>query len=435
MDKIKIAFVSLGCSKNLVDSQMILGTLLSHCSLTEKYSEAEVIFINTCAFIEAAKKEAIDTILEMAEHKASGKCRKLIVLGCLAERYKTELEKELPEVDLVLPINRYKDLKEILSSFLALDLKYEYGEKRQLTTSKYSAYLKVADGCDNHCSYCAIPLIRKRYRSTSLEQLISEAKWLIDGGVRELVLIAQDTTRYGLDIYGEKLLAKLLKLLNDIEGKFWIRVLYMYPALLTEELIDVMNKLPKVLLYFDVPLQHGSDRILKLMNRRGSVAEFLTKVEYLDCLKKPYVLRTTMMVGFPGETNEDFNELLSIVKQVRFHKLGAFVYSREEDTSAFDYEPEVDQTLSQERFQELLSIQQDISRQRNEELLGKELDVLVEAKAGKGYLGRSLYQGPEGIDGMIKVRSKNPLKVGEFYKVIIKETDIYDLFGDVVNEG
>ena len=429
----RIAFVSLGCSKNLVDTQRILGMLLPHCQLTENYNKAEAIFVNTCGFIEAAKKEAIATILEMAEYKEQGSCRMLIVLGCLAERYQTELMKEMPEIDLIVPLHDYDKLRDILKENLGIAVDCRFGENRQLTGSPWSAYLKIADGCDNCCSYCSIPLIRKNYRSVPLDDLLQEAEELVAKGVKELVLIAQDTTLYGQDLPSKPTLIELLKALQEIPALHWIRVLYMYPALVNRALIDAMHSLSKVLMYFDIPLQHGSDRLLLAMNRRGTTADIIKQIEYLQGLNTPYVLRTTMMVGFPGETPEDFDLLLELVKKVRFHKLGAFQYSKEEDTPAYNFIAEVTRKIAKQRLRELLSLQQSISQTRNAELCGQTLEVLVEDKTVKGYQGRSLYNSPEGVDGYVYIQGASSLKLGEFYQVKIVAATIYDLFGEITS--
>jgi len=431
MKKTKIAFISLGCSKNLVDSQRILAMLLPECELTDDYQTAEFIFINTCGFIENAKREAIDTILEMAEYKENGKCRKLIVLGCLAERYRNELKEEIPEIDVIVPISLYVSLREILADELELACFGVYGESRLLTNSTWSAYLKIAEGCDNHCSYCSIPLIRKGYNSVPIENLVNEAIALTKQGVKELVLVAQDTTLYGKDIYSYLALGDLLKELHKINDIHWIRVLYMYPALLSEELIDTMKELPKVLMYFDLPLQHGSDRMLKLMNRKGTIDEFTKKIEYLRSLGVPYVLRTTMMVGFPGEADEDFDILLDYVHRLRFDHLGAFIYSPEEDTPAYDYQDQIEAKVAEKRYQELLISQQEIAKIQRDKLLDQVLEVLIEKQTGvDSYEGRCFYQAPEGIDGVTKVSSNDKLNIGEFYQVKIIDVDSYDLFAE-----
>ena len=431
MIKRKLALISLGCSKNLVDSEFVLGMLLPTFALCTDYDLAEVIIINTCGFIEAAKKEAIATILEMAEYKEKGKCQKLIVMGCLAERYLKELPKELPEVDLFIPISKYSQLKTILNDKLDINLTCEFGSKRFLSTVKGTAYLKIADGCDNNCSYCAIPLIRKKYRSVPKEIVLKEAQSLSEQGVKELVLVAQDTTLYGLDLYGYLALGDLLSALNTIEGIIWIRVLYMYPDLVNKQLIKLMSELTKVLLYFDIPLQHANQRILKLMNRRGSIADFQDNISYLKSLNKPYALRTTMMVGFPGEEENDFKELLKLVQEQRFFNLGAFIYCPEEDTAAYSFKPSISKTLALKRYHELLTIQQKIAKENKQELIGTSLEVLVEKKVSStDYRGRSFYQAPDDIDGEVIIYSKQELRIGEFYPIKITKVSAYDLYGE-----
>ncbi|MFV0254581.1 MAG: 30S ribosomal protein S12 methylthiotransferase RimO [Erysipelotrichaceae bacterium] len=423
----KIGFVSLGCSKNLVDSERILGLLMSKAEVTNDFSEAEMLFVNTCGFIESAKKESIDTILELAEYKKIGKCKKVFVLGCLAQRYVEDLKKSLPEVDRFITIKEYPKLKDILNSEINLNYDNEYGADRIITNTSWSAYLKIAEGCDNRCAYCAIPIIRKGFVSEPLEKLVTEAKDLANKGVSELVLIAQDSTRYGMDLYGESKLIELLRELNKITSLKWIRILYMYPDLLSDELIVTMNELEKVILYFDLPLQHGSNNMLKLMHRRGSIEDFEKKIEKIESLNKPYVLRTTMMVGHPGETEDDFQKLLQLIAKIKFHKLGAFIYSAEDDTPAYSRE-KVDPQIAQERFSKLLLAQQQYAQERNNELIDSSLEVLIEGFENGLYYGRSIYQAPDGVDGKVYIESKEKLNIGAYYFVTITKVNPYDLF-------
>jgi len=424
----KVGFVSLGCSKNLVDSEQIMGMFGQDVVITDQYDQAEVIFVNTCGFIESAKREAIDTILEMAEYKSTGSCQRLVVLGCLAQRYAKELKEDIPEIDFVVPLSDYAKLNTILDDVLHQQTVGTYGKQQRLVTSKpWVAYLKIAEGCDNRCSYCAIPLIRKGFVSFPKEELLLEASKLVSSGVKELVLIAQDTTRYGWDKYSDYGLAELLSDLSKFDGLHWIRVLYMYPDALDQRLIDVMHRLPKVLMYFDLPMQHGDDEMLKLMNRRGTVEDFLAKVDYIRGLQVPHVLRTTMIVGFDYESDEHFNNMLKFIDTVKFDKLGAFTYSREEDTPAYTFEGPIDETVKRQRLQQVLLKQQEISLRRNRELIGQQLEMVVEQVSDDGYLGRSLYHSPDGVDGIVKLVTKQSLTLGSFVKVTVTDGNNYDL--------
>jgi len=431
----KIGMISLGCCKNLVDSEKIMGLLVSAgCTMVQDPSEADALIVNTCGFIEPAKEEAINTILEMAEYK-EGNCQKLIVTGCLAKRYKEALIEEMPEVDAFVGVDEYERLPEIFHEVLGLDFPVTYGKcERLLSTKPWMAYLRIADGCDNRCSYCAIPLIRGGYRSVPMETLIEEAKLLASKGVKELVLIAQDTTRYGLDLYGSRRLVDLLKELNKIEGFHWIRVLYTYPDELDEALIEGMLELKKVLPYFDIPIQHGDNRMLKAMNRRGTIESIQ---QTIDTIKKLYpmpVFRTTMIVGFPGETEEMFENLLEFVKQVRWDRLGAFTYSHEEDTLSYDMPDEPSEEVKQARYERLMALQQSISDEKANELVGQTLEVLVEKQDGLSgrYYGRSVHSAPDGIDGSIIFTSKQPIEFGTFVKVEITRAKDYDCYGTAV---
>ncbi len=431
----KIGMISLGCCKNLVDSEKIMGLLVSAgCTMVHDPSLADVLIVNTCGFIEPAKEEAINTILEMAEYKEEN-CQKLIVTGCLAKRYKEALIEEMPEVDAFIGVDEYDRLPEIFHEVLGLDFPVTYGKcERLLSTKPWMAYLRIADGCDNRCSYCAIPLIRGGYRSVAMEELIEEAKLLASKGVKELVLIAQDTTRYGLDLYGSRRLVDLLKALNEIEGFHWIRVLYTYPDELDDELIEGMLQLKKVLPYFDIPIQHGDNRMLKAMNRRGTI-ESIQKT--IDTIKKLYpmpVFRTTMIVGFPGETEEMFENLLEFVKKVRWDRLGAFTYSHEEDTLSYDMPNEPSEEVKQERYERLMALQKSISDEKANELIHQTLEVLVEKQDGLSgrYYGRSVHSAPDGIDGSIIFTSEKPLEFGTFVNVKITKAKDYDCYGVAV---
>lgn len=428
----KIGIVSLGCCKNLVDSQKAMSFLkASGHTFVDNPRKAEVIVINTCGFINDAKQESIDTILQMADYKDFN-LKHLIVMGCLVQRYKEELEKELPEVDLFIPIDEYQNLERILNDFL--DSQTIDAPKMVLAGNEYSAYLKIADGCSNKCSYCSIPLIRKEYCSIEFEEILRQAKELENIGVKELNLIAQDTTRYGIDLYGRYRLADLLYQLNRMNFT-WIRILYMYPDEISDELLQAMAVCEKVVPYFDIPVQHGSDRMLRLMNRRGSKAHITEIVAKIRARFKNPILRTTMIVGFPKETEADFQLLLDFVKEIKWDKLGAFTYSLEEDTASYDMEPKVEEKTAGERLKQLMLLQARISQTKNENFIGQTLKVLVE---GRDSLDRSLYQGrsyanaPDGIDGHVRFTSSRAIKVGEMVSVEIESANIHDLFGKEV---
>ena len=431
----KIGMISLGCCKNLVDSEKIMGLLVSAgCTMVQDPSEADALIVNTCGFIEPAKEEAINTILEMAEYK-EGNCQKLIVTGCLAKRYKDALIEEMPEVDAFIGVDEYDHLAQIFHEVLGLDFPVSYGKcERLLSTKPWMAYLRIADGCDNRCSYCAIPLIRGGYRSVPMETLIEEAKLLALKGVKELVLIAQDTTRYGLDLYGKRRLPDLLKALNEIEGFHWIRVLYTYPDELDDELIEGMLHLNKVLPYFDIPIQHGDNRMLKAMNRRGSIESIQKTIDKIKQLYPMPVFRTTMIVGFPGETEEMFENMLSFMKEVKWDRLGAFTYSHEEDTLSYDMPDEPSEEVKQDRYERLMALQKSISDEKAHELVGQTLEVLVEKQDGLSgrYYGRSVHSAPDGIDGSIIFTSKQPIEFGTFVKVEITRAKDYDCYGTAV---
>lgn len=427
----KIGIVSLGCCKNLVDSQNAMSFLaaMGH-SFTGNPAAADCIIINTCGFINDAKQESIDTILEMAEYK-NERCRYLVVMGCLVQRYRHELEKELPEVDLFISIDEYKNIEKIFEDFF--NSRMIRDKDIILATEPYTAYLRIADGCSNRCAYCAIPLIRGDYKSVAMEDILAEAKRLCEIGVKEVNIIAQDTSRYGIDLYDRLMLPELLKKLNELDFT-WIRILYLYPDEITDELLDTMASLDKVLPYFDIPVQYGNDRMLTLMNRRGTVEEIKEIIRKIrEKFEKP-VLRTTMIVGFPTETDDDFNDLIEFVKEIRWDRLGAFTYSREEDTTSYEMQPQVDEQTASERLDTLMSIQQQIAAENSAELIGEELDVLIEAKDGiqNIYLGRSRYSAPDGIDGQVSFTSDKTLSVGEFVRVKITGSSIHDLEGYAV---
>lgn len=429
----KIGFVSLGCAKNLVDSEKIMGMLKEggH-EFVSKPSDAEAIIINTCGFIQSAKEEAINTILEMAEYKKKN-CKKLIVCGCLAQRYKEDLEKEMPEVDRFIAIREYPQLHEILKEELQIPL-HVYGKSERLSSGKpWTAYLKIAEGCSNRCTYCAIPLIRGENVSVPMEDLVEEAKDLASKGVKELVVIAQDTTKYGIDLYHRYALLELLEKLNEINGIHWIRILYMYPDEISDELIEGMKKLDKVLPYFDIPMQHSDARMLKLMNRRGDEHTVRQLIKKIRDTFEDATLRTTYIVGFPTESKQDFDKLCDFVKEIRWNKMGAFTYSIEEDTPAYDMEQTVSEEEKKERLDVLMSLQSEISYMNNRQLAGKTIEVLVEGKDGLSdkYVGRGRMHAPDDVDGIVVFTSMKYLELGSFVHVKVNDADEYDLYGEL----
>lgn len=428
----KVGIVSLGCSKNLVDTQNALSFLkASGHTFVDDPSLAEAIIVNTCGFINDAKQESINTILQMAQFKDSG-LKYLIVMGCLVQRYKEDLIKELPEVDRFISIDEYKNLAEIFNEVLHSQTKND--PETIIATYPHTAYLKIADGCSNRCAYCAIPLIRKDYKSLPMEDLLKQAKELESLGVKELNIIAQDTTRYGIDLYGRLRLSDLLEELNKLDFT-WIRILYMYPDEITDELLDKMSKLDKVVPYFDIPVQHSSDRLLKLMNRRGNKEHILSVIRKIREKFADPILRTTIIVGFPTETDDDQKDLLEFVKEVKWDRLGAFTYSLEEDTPSYNMEPKVSEQTAQERLSELMKLQEKIAKENNQRFIGQRLKVVVETQDSvrlDHYEGRAAQHAPDDIDGHVRFTSDKELYLGDFVEVLITSVDSYDLFGQTI---
>ena len=428
----KVGFISLGCSKNLVDSEKMMGMLTANGhTLVAHPSQADAIVINTCGFITSAKEEAISTIFEMAAYKQAN-LKKLIVVGCLAQRYKEQLEEEIPEIDAVGRISDYGSLHEVLARELNDAGSVTFAQaKRQLTSKPWTAYLKIAEGCSNHCAYCAIPLIRGDNVSVPMETLVSEAKELAKRGVKELVLNAQDTTKYGVDLYGRRSLLPLLQQLHAIEGFHWIRILYMYPDEIDDELIEGMAGLPKVLPYFDIPMQHADRQMLERMNRRGTKEDVLKLVEKIRSTFADPTLRTTFIVGFPGENRETMDELLQFVREVRWDRMGAFTYSPEEDTPGSLMKPVCEETLKQQYLDELMKLQEQIAWENQQKKLGKVIEVLVEDKDGltNRYRGRSAWDAPDEVDGMVIFRSDRAIEPGTFVQVRITEVLVHDVIG------
>ena len=441
---LKIALESLGCSKNLVDAEIMMGILnRKGYKLVGEFEEADIILVNTCGFIESAKQESIDTILDLAQLKENGNLKLLIVTGCLAQRYAKELQAEIPEIDAIVGTGSYQQIDEIIANLekenniVSLnDIEFAYNEDlpRYVTTPEYMAYLKIGEGCDNHCTYCIIPKLRGRYRSRKMEDIIKEAKDLASKGVKELVVIAQDTTKYGLDLYGEVKLPQLLEELAQIDGIKWIRIMYSYPESITEELVKVIKKYDNICNYFDMPIQHASNKVLKLMNRHTTKEDIKSKVEMIRKYIPDATLRTTIIVGFPGETDEDFNELVEFAKDMKFDRLGAFAYSREEDTPADKLPNHLDEDVKLQRRDQLMLVQQEISQNLNAQKIDNEYEVLIEEQIeDKVYIGRTQGDAEE-IDSIVYVKSENQLKIGSFVKVKINNALEYDLMGDVVNE-
>ncbi|WP_167956692.1 30S ribosomal protein S12 methylthiotransferase RimO [Anaerosporobacter faecicola] len=438
-----ILFISLGCDKNLVDSEVMLGLINQKgYIITNDENEADIIVVNTCCFINDAKEESITTILEMAELKKTANLKALIVTGCLAQRYKKEIQDEIPEVDAVVGTSSYENIVKVIEEALEgkttevfedIDVSPEVDSKRVLTTGGYYSYLKIAEGCDKHCTYCIIPKIRGKFRSVPMERLLAEAKNLAEQGVKELMLVAQETTLYGVDLYGEKSLHKLLRELCKIEGIEWIRILYCYPEEITDDLIQVMKEEEKICNYLDMPIQHASDAILKRMGRRTNRQELIDIVTKLRREIPDIALRTTLITGFPGETQEDHEQLLEFVDQMEFDRLGVFTYSPEEDTPAANMEDQIDEEIKVARKDELMSLQQEIAFDHAENMVGRELRVMIEGRLPEDnvYIGRTYMDAPN-IDGYIFVNADQPFISGDFVTVKVTGAKDYDLTAEVI---
>lgn len=428
----KVGFVSLGCCKNLVDSEIIMGMLRENGhEIVSNPKAAEAIVINTCGFIEPAKEESINTIFEMASYKEAN-LKKLIVCGCLAQRYTETLEQEIPEIDAIIPIREYDHLAEHLKNILEDEGKGSfYKSERVLSGKPWHAYIKISDGCSNRCTYCAIPLIRGDQKSRTIEDIIQEAKQLADAGIKELTLIAQDTTKYGLDNYGKLMLATLIREIDKIEGFHWIRILYMYPDEIEDDVLVAMKESKKVLPYFDIPMQHANNEQLLSMNRRGTKEDVLKLVEKIHSMFENPTLRTTMIVGFPKESEEAFEELVDFIKEVKWDRMGAFTYSKEEDTPAYDFDGEIPEEIQQRRLARLMEVQKEISLSNNQAKIGKTIEVLVEEKEALNnkYRGRSSADAPDEVDGQVIFTCDEDLELGSFVQVKIQDASEYDLFG------
>ena len=441
----KVLFISLGCDKNLADSEEMLGMLVENgYTLTNDETEAEIIVVNTCAFIHDAKEESINSILEMARYKTDGVLKVLLVTGCLAQRYKEEIIKEIPEVDAVLGTTSFGDIIKALDKvfegeryleFKDINALTEISKKRVLTTGGYYGYLKIAEGCDKRCTYCIIPKLRGNYRSIPMEQLISQAEYLAEQGVRELILVAQETTVYGKDIYQEKCLHKLLKELCKIPGIQWIRILYCYPEEIYPELIQTMKEEKKICHYLDLPIQHCSDKILKKMGRRTTKQELIDIVTLLRKEIPDIVLRTTLITGFPGETEEDHEELMEFIDTMEFDRLGVFTYSAEEDTPAANMPNQIEEEVKQDRQAELMELQQEISIDKGNDKIGTCVEVMIEGKVAdeNAYVGRTYGDAPN-VDGYIFINTDTELMSGDFARVHVTGALEYDLIGELENE-
>ena len=438
-----ILFISLGCDKNLVDSEVMLGLLdKKGYQIVDSEEDADIIVVNTCCFIHDAKEESIQTILEMAEYKKEGKLKALIVTGCLAQRYQQEIIDEIPEVDAVLGTTSYVHIVEAVEEALAgnghvvledVDALPDVKEKRLVTTGGHYAYMKIAEGCDKHCTYCIIPKLRGNYRSVPMEKLLAEAKDLADQGVKELILVAQETTVYGKDLYGEKSLHKLLRELCKISGIQWIRILYCYPEEIYDELIQTIKEENKVCHYLDLPIQHASDAVLKRMGRRTSKAQLVGIIEKLRKEIPDISLRTTLITGFPGETQEQHEELKDFVDEMEFDRLGVFTYSPEEDTPAATMADQIPEEVKEERQAELMELQQEIAFDLAEDMVGREVLVMIEGKVAdeNAYVGRTYKDAPN-VDGLIFINTDEELMSGDFARVRVTGALEYDLIGELI---
>ena len=442
----KIMFISLGCDKNLVDTEMMLGMLSEQGhTFTDDEMQAEVMIVNTCCFIGDAKEESINTLIEMGALKESADLKMLIAAGCLAQRYRDEIQTEIPEVDVIvgtMAIDRIAEAvaqceKENKDNFIAdINAPVVCGKKRVVTTGGHFAYLKIAEGCEKHCTYCIIPKVRGNYRSVPMEVLLKEAQSLVEQGVKELILVAQETTLYGKDLYGEKSLPKLLRELAKIPGLYWIRILYCYPEEITEELVEVIRTEDKVCNYLDIPIQHASDDVLRRMGRRTNQEQLREKIAMLREAIPDICLRTTLITGFPGETQEDHEQLMMFVDEMEFDRLGVFTYSPEEDTPAAGFAQQVDEEIKEDRRAEIMELQQEIAFDKAAEMTGREVLVMIEGKVAdeNAYVGRTYKDAPN-VDGLVFVNTDLDLMTGDFVPVRITGSYEYDLIGEIADEN
>lgn len=433
-----VGFISLGCSKNLIDTEMCMGIFKQkNIQIVNNPKMADVIIINTCGFIESAKEEGINTILEMAEYKKTARCKYLIAMGCLVQRYKKELEKAIPEVDLFLTIDEYDDLWNKINSVVGFEKNNSITSQldymnRMITTGNKTAYLKIAEGCNNRCTYCAIPNIRGNYISRKMEDIVDEAKLLAKQGFEEIIVIAQDTSKYGIDLYGEYKLPELLRKISKLDGIKWIRFLYAYPETITDELVEEVKKNKKVVKYFDIPIQHISNGILKKMNRKSNGDTIRNTIKRIREAIPDVIIRTTFIVGFPGETEEDFLELYEFVNEAKFDKLGVFMYSKEDGTPAAKFENQVHPMTKKSRYNKIMKLQKQISKIKLEEKIGNEYETLIESYAAKDLcIGRTYMDVPE-EDGVVFIKVKQEDLIGKFIKCIVTDVSDYDLVGEIV---
>jgi ribosomal protein S12 methylthiotransferase len=437
----RVSIVTLGCPKNQADSEMIKGLLMEKGYTYEQDpAQADIIVVNTCGFIEDAKQESINTLLEMAQYKKTGRCRLMVASGCLAQRYGKELMREMPEIDVLLGTTSFPEIieavKQAAQGKRVLNIRHPdfaipEGLPRDSLEKSHFAYLRIAEGCDNHCSYCVIPRIRGKYRSRRWEDILEEGKSLVSGGAKELILVAQDTTGYGRDLYGERKLPWLINKLCEIDGLHWMRLLYCYPDGITRELVETMRDQSKLCNYLDIPIQHASDRILRLMNRRTTAAQTERLLNYVKENIPGVIIRSTVIVGFPGETEDDFKRLLTLVRKGYIDRLGVFVYSREEDTPAYGFSGRVPRSTAEQRREILMLEQQQISLKNNREMVGKVLEVLTDGRDRDGYYGRTYGDAPE-IDNTVLFHSDKEIMAGEYVRVKVEHALEYDLVGRVV---
>ena len=442
----KILFVSLGCDKNLVDTEMMLGMLGDRgFSFTDDEAEADIVVVNTCCFIGDAKEESINTLLQMGELRETGQIKALIAAGCLAQRYREEIQKEIPQVDAIVGTTAIEDIVAAVEEVLAgqrqnhyrdINAKPATNHRRVVTTGGHFAYLKIAEGCDKRCTYCIIPKVRGNYRSVPMENLVAEATQLAEGGVRELILVAQETTLYGVDLYGKKNLPKLLHELAQISGIYWIRILYCYPEEITEELIDTIAAEPKVCHYLDIPIQHASDEVLRRMGRRTNQRELREMIARLREKIPDICLRTTLISGFPGEMQEDFEELYNFVDEMEFDRLGVFPYSQEEDTRAAEMPDQIEESVKEARRDELMELQQEIAFEKAQDMIGQELVVMIEGKVADEdvYVARTYRDAPN-VDGFLFLNTSAELMTGDFVKVLVTDSNEYDLIGEISHDA
>ncbi len=445
-ESMKILFISLGCDKNLVDTEDMLGLLQQKgYEFTDDETECEIAVVNTCCFIGDAKEESINTLLEMAELKKSGQVKVLVATGCLAQRYREEIQKEIPEVDAIVGTTAFTEIAEAIEQALAgktvrllkdPDLPPATGIGRVLTTGGHYAYLKIAEGCNKCCSYCIIPKVRGHYRSVPMEAILKEAESLAQQGVKELILVAQETTLYGTDLYGEKSLPRLIREIAAIEGIFWIRILYCYPEEITEELIQAIKEEPKVCHYLDIPIQHASDRILRRMGRRTTQSQLREMIARLREEIPDICLRTTLIAGFPGETREDHEKLMDFINEMEFDRLGAFTYSQEEDTAAAEMPDQIPEEQKEAWKKEIMELQQEIAFDKAEDMIGRVLTVMIEGKVAdeEVYVART-YRDAPGVDGFLFVNTSACLMTGDLVKVRVTDCSEYDLIGEICHDG